>query len=117
MLAAVQSSPLSSAKGGESSLELRQRENTTLAPYCAYLEQAVIPDNESVARELVLTKSQFQIVDGVLHHVEKDKTLKVIPPQPSKKELFDGVHGGKLGGHLRDAKSTAYSASTIGGKT
>ena len=76
LVAAVQSSPLSTAKCGESSLELRQREDITLAPYFAYLEQGVLPDNETVVRELALTKSQFQIVDGVLHHVEKDKTFR-----------------------------------------
>ena len=103
-VAAVQSSPPSPAKGGESPLELHQREDATLAPYFAYLEQGVLPEDDVMARELALTKSQFQIVDGVLHHVEKDKTLRVIPPQSNRKELFDGVHGGKLGGHLRDAK-------------
>ena len=62
-------------RAGESSLELRQREDTTLAPYFAYQEKGVLPENETVARELALTKSQFQVGDGVLHHVEKDKTL------------------------------------------
>ena len=50
-------------------------EDTTLAPYFAYLEKGVLAENETVARELALTKSQFQVGDGVLHHVEKDKTL------------------------------------------
>ena len=59
LVATVQSSPPPSAKGGESSLELRQCEDTTLAPYFAYLKQGVLPENETVARELALTKSQF----------------------------------------------------------
>ena len=76
-------------------------------PYpCAvlHLSGGVLPDDETAARELALTKNQFEIVDGVLHHVEKDKTLRVIPPLSSRKKLFDEAHSGKLGGHLRDAK-------------
>ena len=104
VVAVVQASPQSPAKGGECSLESRQREDPTLASYFTYLESSVLPEDETTARELALTKCQFEIVDGVLHHVEKDKTLRVISPQSNRKELFDEVHGGNLGGHLRDAK-------------
>ncbi len=75
IVAEVSASPQSPAKGAERSLELLQREDSTLAPYFTYLEGDILPDDEAAARELALTKSQFEIVDGVLHHVEKDKTL------------------------------------------
>jgi hypothetical protein len=88
VVAEVSASPPSPAKSGERSLELLQREDSTLAPYFTYLEGGILPDDEAAARELALTKSQFEIVDGVLHHVEKDKTLRVIPPQSSCSTKF-----------------------------
>ena len=72
---AVQSSPPSSAKGGESSLELRHNP----CPVLAYLEQGVLPDKETMARELALTKSQFQIMDGVLHTWRRTKLSESSP--------------------------------------
>ena len=56
------------------------------------------PDKE--ARELALTKSQYELVNGVLYHVENDKTLRIVPPTTHRKKLFDEVHSGLLSGHL-----------------
>ena len=47
-----------------------------------------LPEDERKARELVLSKTQFEIKDGVLYYIEKDKTLKVIPTSNSRKELL-----------------------------
>ena len=52
----------------------------------------------------MLTRDQYELVDGILYHLEKDKTLRVISPQCTRKKRFDAVHGGKFAGHLRDAK-------------
>ena len=57
-----------------------------------------------MARELVLGGSQYTLLDGVLYHVERDKSLRVIPPLVDREKLFHDVHGGIFGGHLRDAK-------------
>ena len=94
----------SSAKGGDRSLKELQREDLTLMPYFSYLEDRILPGDETEARELVLSRNQYEIVDGILHRVEKDKTLRVIPPVAKRRQLFDEVHSGKFGGHLRDAK-------------
>ena len=48
-----------------------------------------LPEDERKARELVLSKTQFEIKDGVLYHLERDKTLRVVQPSDSRKELFD----------------------------
>ena len=44
------------------------------------------------------------LLEGVLHFVMKDKTLRIVPPQWDRKQLFDEVHAGVWGGHLKDAK-------------
>ena len=69
-----------------------------------YLITGQLPEDERKTRELVLSKTQFEIKDGVLYHLEGDKTLRVIPPSNSRKELFDDVHKGIFGAHLRGAK-------------
>ena len=55
-----------------------------------------LPEDERKARELVLNKTQFEIKDGFLYHLERDKTLRVVPPSD--------VHNGIFGAHLRSAK-------------
>ena len=69
-----------------------------------YMLTGQLPEDERKARELVLSKSQFEIKDGVLYHLERDKTLRFVPPSDSQKELFDDVHNGIFGAHLRSAK-------------
>ena len=56
VVAKVSASPQSPTKGRDRSLELRQCEDPTLAPYFTYLEGGVLPDDETAARELALTK-------------------------------------------------------------
>ena len=94
----------SKAKGGEPTLPELQREDPQLMKIIHYLQDGNLPDNDKEARELALTKSQYELLDGVLYHVENDKTLRIIPPSTHRKKLFDEVHSGLLSGHLREAK-------------
>ena len=41
-------------------------------------------------------QSQFPVKNGVLFHLEPDKTLRVVLPCSSRKPLFDTLHSGKL---------------------
>ena len=91
-------------KGGEPTLPVLQREDPQLMKIIHYLEDGTLPENEKEARELALTKSQFELLEGILYHVESDKTLRIIPPTSHRKKLFNEVHSGLLSGHLRDAK-------------
>ena len=40
--------------------------------------------------------------DGVLFHLEKDKTLRVVPPTADWRTLFDESHSGVFGAHLQE---------------
>ena len=42
--------------------------------------------------------------DGILYHLEKDKTLTVVVRTDSRKELFSDVHSEFFWAHLRTAK-------------
>ena len=71
-----------------------------------YMLTEQLPEDERKARELLLSKTQFQIKDGVLYHLEREKTLRVVPSSDGQKEFFDDVRNGIniFGVHLRSAK-------------
>ena len=69
-----------------------------------YLHTGKLPEDDKKARELVLSKTEFEIQDGVLYHLERDKSLRIVVPTDSRKELFDDAHSGTFGAHLRGAK-------------
>ena len=87
ILAAIQ--PTAPSEGGDPvprvptvdpTLQESQRADPELKPIFDYLEEGILPTEERRAREMVLGKSQFTIIDGVLYHLEKDKSLRIIPP-------------------------------------
>ena len=103
LVAAVESTQ-DPAKSGEGNLGERQCGDPWLQQVIAYLETGALPTDESKARELAVFGQQYVLLEGVLYHVERDKTLEVIPPECDRRPLFDEVHGGTVCGHLRDAK-------------
>ena len=84
--------------------ELNQRHDFRLLLIIKCLENGDLPRDEKAPPELVLGRSQFTLIGGVLYHVEPDKTLRVIPPTSDQSELFKEVHKGPFSGHLREAK-------------
>ena len=110
ILAAIQPTALSEGGDpvprvptGDPILQESQRADPELKPIFDYLEEGILPTEERRAREMVLGKSQFAIVDGVLYHLE-DKSLWIIPPVEARRKLFNEVHEGVYGAHLRDTK-------------
>ena len=69
-----------------------------------YLEDGTLPTEDKLSKEIVLSKSQYVLIDKVLYHVERDKGLRLVPPEINRKKLFHDVHDGVYGGHLRNAK-------------
>ncbi len=96
--------PIAEAKGGETTLEKKQHSDPTLKKRIDYLTLGVLPEEDREAQELVLSKSQYQVVDGILYRVQSDKTLRIIPPTLDREGLFQQAHSGVFSGHLRDAK-------------
>ena len=93
------------AKDGEAvALSSRQKADPELRQLMTYLESGTLPEDRQQARQIAVNSMQYSIVDDVLYHVEKDKTLRVVPPVGDREKLFHEVHGGVFGGHLRDAK-------------
>ena len=85
-------------------LSAAQREDSNLAEIIVYLETGVLPEDEGRARTLVLSSSQYVLEDEVLYRVEKDSTLRIVPPRSQRQELFNEAHAGVFGAHLSDVK-------------
>ena len=88
----------------DSHLGLRQRRDPELGQIMAYLDTGEIPAEDGKARELVLSRSQYEIIDGVLYYIGKDHGRRVVPAKRNREELFTEAHRGVLGGHLEEAK-------------
>lgn len=67
------------------------------------------------ARSLALSRSQYLLEDGVLYHVEPDSTLRVIPSEKLREQLFKEAHRGCFGGHLGEVKVHSELQRTTGG--
>ena len=85
-------------------LSEQQRADLTLSCIIRYLEDEVLPDDDKKARELILSRSQYALLDGVLYKLEKDNSLRIFVPECDREELFKEAHKGVFGGHLREAK-------------
>ena len=96
--------PQSSSKSGEQSLESRQRDDPGLKMIIDYCLNGDLPMDDKKARELVLQRDQFEVVDGILYHLEKDKSLRIVPPSVDQEKLFHEVHDSVFGAHMRDKK-------------
>ena len=69
-----------------------------------YISDGTLLEDEKEARHLILSSQKFTMLDGILYHIEGDKTFRVVVPQADRERLFNEAHAGTFGGHLRGAK-------------
>ena len=91
-------------ESGEDNIKYRQRKDEEIKVIIDFLENCVLPDDDKKARELLLSRSQYCLMDGVLYYVVADKTLRLVPPIRDREQLFEETHSGPFGAHLREAK-------------
>ena len=101
--------PVKVAQSGEptpahSLLGQRQQTDTQLWSIIQFLADGELPSDERHARQILLGQSAFTLLDGILYHIEDDKTLRVIPPECDNHQLFLEAHEGVFSGHLQQAK-------------
>ena len=70
-----------------------------LSPLIDYQMTGALPQDDCLAR-----KSRYALLDQILYRIEDDSTLRVIPPQTSRRRLLDKLHSGKFGAHLSGKK-------------
>ena len=76
-------------------------EEAALSEIITFLETGVLPEDNKLTS---ITQSQYTLEEGILYRVEPDGSLRVIPPEKRREELFRTAHAGAFGAHLRDAK-------------
>ena len=69
---------------GEMDLPTLQRQDENLASIISYVETGLLPTDESMAKKVALTESQYVVEDRVLYKVEPDSTLRVIPSRSQR---------------------------------
>ena len=91
-----------------SSLKERHRDDPCLVPFIYYLEDGTSPEEDKESRVILLSQSNYTLLDDVLYHVEPDKlkALCIIPTKSDRKlkKLWEELHSGCCGGHLKCAK-------------
>ena len=85
-------------------LPAMQRSEPKLMVVITYLETGGLPEDEKLAIQVALTRSQYVIEDDVLYRLKGDGILRVIPPTPLRSRIFQEAHRGRFGAHLSDAK-------------
>jgi len=97
---AALTAPEASTKDGEEMIGLAERQNNDheLRPIIEYLKNG---NEEKVARELMLNKKQYVLMDNILYHLVSYGTDT---PREDRTGIIKEAHDGKLSGHLCDAK-------------
>ena len=87
-------------------VKLSQLRDSHLLPMLTNLRDGTLPTEEKLAKQFLLERSQFDLIDGVLHYEDpKSPGLwRLVVPDEMKSMLMDGAHGGRFGGHFAECR-------------
>ena len=69
------------------------------------MERGELPDDKKMAQKVVSEAINFEIVDGLLHFIEKGgKHKRVVVPEHLQKMILSEYHGGVYAGHFSGGK-------------
>ena len=91
-------------KEREETLSIRQLVDQNIADIIAFMEKGILSDNDQESKEITLVKIQYKVIDGVLYHIECEKTLRIVLPTAERRKVFNEIHSSVYGAHLREAK-------------
>ena len=100
IVAALQANLTPAKDGDPPVLAVQQQSDPTLRPIMDYLTSGLLPGDDKLAHEIVLSQAQYTLIDGVLYHLAPDNSLQIVPPTASQRKLFDEAHQGAFGAHL-----------------
>ena len=90
----------------ESEIAKMQRQDPELSPMLRYVEEGTLPSNKKDAKKLVMERSRFDIVDGVLYYENPDVEgrWRIAVPMCWRKTLIKEAHGGRFGGNFAECR-------------
>ena len=68
-----------------------------------YIQDGVLSTDDKKAKELILGKTRYVVIDNVLYHLSDDQSLRIVPSQADRYAVFKEVHQ-RFAGHLHDTK-------------
>ena len=90
----------------ESDIGRLQRVDEELIPVFNYLESDVLPSDEKQARKLVMERSNFEVIDGILcyENPAAPGCWRIVVPKSLRPTLLKESHRGKFAGHFAEKK-------------
>ena len=79
-----------------------QEKDGSLQPILAYLKEGIVPEEETIARKLVLEATQYDNLNGVLCHENPNNpgSWRIVVLRDMRSNLLEEFHGGKFSGHF-----------------
>ena len=92
----------------ESDIKQLQHQDSQLAPILQYHEQGILPDDDGLARCLVLEVEMYEVVDGVLFFVSPTAPTLMLLAVLSclKQTLMKEHHNGRFAGYFAEQTFT-----------
>ena len=72
-------------------MEVRQVKDPQLTTIMRYLETRELPTEEKQAKELILGKTRYTLINGILYHLGIDQSLQIVLPKHDRYDVFKEV--------------------------
>ena len=80
-----------------------QNDDPVLREIIEFESSGKLPENESRARYLALSKGRFTLIDGMCHvDPRAPRRLQVVVPAKLRSTLLEEIHSGRLSGHFSE---------------
>ena len=87
-------------------ISVLKRKDPHLSSLISFLEKGELPEDQKLAKRIVLEHSQYDLIDEVLHHENpiNPGCWRQVVPSALRAELLHESHGGKFSGHFAEIK-------------
>ena len=81
-----------------------QRKDPQFSSLITFLEKRELPDDQKLAKRIVLEQSQYDLIDNILYHENPINPghWRQVVPSALRAELLQESHGGKFSGHFAE---------------
>ena len=83
-----------------------QKQDPELSPMLKYIEEGSVPSEKKLARRLVMERSRFDVVDGVLYYENPgvEGKWRIAVPTSWLETLIKEAHDGRFRGHFAERR-------------
>ena len=101
--------PLTDVGDVEVDIQQYQHQDPELVQIISYLKDGCLPEDDQLARRMVLEKDHFTVVDNVLFYVgpQNSSSWRLVVPKKLQGVLIEEQHAGRFAGHFAERKMFA----------